>query len=302
MTIPASTTRRALDVAAVGAALRRAARAPAAPWLHTEVARRMAERLRVIRLAPQRVIEWWGFTGAGAVSLKAAYPQAQRLIIEPTGELCQRSRVLSCTPWWSVQHWRGPRVEVQEESSEIAGQAQLVWANMVLHAQVDPLALMARWHDLLQTDGVVMFSCLGPGSLVELRRLYAGLSWPEPAAAFVDMHDLGDMLVQAGFAAPVLDQETLTLHWASPRALLVELRGMGVNAAPHRHAGLRTPRWRERLTNELSALAGPDGRLRLSFEVAYGHAFKAQPRARPGEPTRVSLEDMRAMVRSHPAR
>jgi malonyl-CoA O-methyltransferase len=63
-------------------------------------------------------------------------------------------------------------------------------------------------------------------------------------------------------------------------------------------AGLRTPRWRTRLLHELEALAGPDGRLSLSFEVAYGHAFRGAPRARAGEATRVPLEDMRAMVRA----
>jgi malonyl-CoA O-methyltransferase len=115
---------------------------------------------------------------------------------------------------------------------------------------------------------------------------------------FVDMHDLGDMLVHAGFADPVLDQETLTLHWPDAYALLAELRTLGANIAPDRYAALRTPRWRERLLSELAGLAGPDGRLRLSFEVAYGHAFKARPRARAGEPTRVSLEEMRSMVRS----
>jgi malonyl-CoA O-methyltransferase len=168
----------------------------------------------------------------------------------------------------------------------------------MLHAQRDPPALFARWHELLQTDGFVMFSCLGPGTLAELRGLYARLGWPAPAADFVDMHDLGDMLVHAGFADPVLDQETLTLHWASAHALLLELRTLGTNAAPGRFAGLRTPRWRERLLHELESLAGPDGRLRLSFEVAYGHAFKAAPRVRSGEPTTLSLDAMRAMVRS----
>jgi malonyl-CoA O-methyltransferase len=112
------------------------------------------------------------------------------------------------------------------------------------------------------------------------------------------MHDLGDMLVRAGFADPVMDQEVLTLTWADPQALLAELRGLGGNAAPERFAGMRTPRWKQSLERELRSLAGPDGRLRLSFEVAYGHAFKAAPRLQAGAPTTVSLDDMRALVRS----
>ncbi len=295
---------RALDRAAIQATLRRAARAAQPPWLHIEVARRMAERLAVIRLQPQWLLDWWGFSGAGAAALAATYPKAHRIIVEPTAALAQRSRDAAKSAWWTVQRWRGAGVDVLLDGPgphEVPGLphgAPLIWANMMLHSEHDPPALFARWHELLQTEGVVIFSCLGPGTLRELRSLYARLGWPAPTPDFVDMHDLGDMLVHAGFAGPVLDQETLTLHWASPQALLAELRGLGVNAAPERLPGLRTPRWRDRLVNELQALAGPDGRLRLSFEVAYGHAFKAAPRVRHDEPTRVSLADMRAMVRS----
>ena len=298
---------RALDARAIDATLRRAARAAQPPWLHAEVARRMGERLAVIRLAPQWLIDWWGFSGAGSATLAAAYPKAHRLVIEPTPELVERSRAAAKSPWWTVQRWRGANVDILLDAAgrpHPLGQAALprgaplIWSNMMLHAEPDPPALFSRWHELLQTEGVVMFSCLGPGTLRELRALYARLGWPAPTPAFVDMHDLGDMLVHADFADPVLDQETLTLHWASPGALLAELRTLGVNCAPDRYAGLRTPRWRQRLMDELQSLAGADGRLRLSFEVAYGHAFKAAPRVPKDEPTLVSLADMRALVRS----
>jgi malonyl-CoA O-methyltransferase len=169
---------------------------------------------------------------------------------------------------------------------------------MMLHAVVDPVALIERWQRLLRVDGFVMFSCLGPGTLRELRGVYARLGWPAPTPGFIDMHDLGDMLVQAGFKDPVMDQETLTLRWNNPRALLAELRGLGGNTAPDRVAGLRTPRWRAQLERELEAIAAADGSIGMSFEVAYGHAFKAAPRLRKGEPTTVSLDDMRAMVRA----
>jgi malonyl-CoA O-methyltransferase len=112
------------------------------------------------------------------------------------------------------------------------------------------------------------------------------------------MHDLGDMLLQAGFADPVMDQETLTLRWNTGEELLAELRSLGGNAAPERAPGLRTPRWRRGLLRELEALRGADGRLGLSFEVAYGHAFKAAPRIVAGEPTTISLGDMRTMLGS----
>ena len=289
---------RRLDPIAVSAALRRLARAPQAPWLHAEVARRMAEKLTVILHQPELVIDWWSGLGAGAPLLAQAYPKARRVLVEPDATWAERSRAQAQRPWWSAERWTGAPVEVMTSDAALPSGAGLIWANMMLHAIVDPAALIEQWQRLLRADGFVMFSCLGPGTLRELRALYDRLGWAAPTPGFVDMHDLGDMLVQAGFADPVMDQETLTLTWSHPRALLDELRALGGNAAPDRTPGLRTPRWRARLERELESLAGPSGALSLSFEVAYGHAFKAAPRLRAGEATTVSLDDMRAMVRS----
>jgi len=294
---PSSAARR-LDAAAVQHVLRRLAAQAQPPWLHGEVARRMAERLALIKLQPQRIVDWGAFLGASGERLAAAYPRAERIAVEPNEALLARSRAAGRLSWWSPRRWRGSSRPVLLQSDALPDQAQLVWSNMLLHAVQDPPALMQRWQQLLAADGFVMFSCLGPDTLRELRALYQRLGWPSPMADFVDMHDLGDMLVHAGFADPVMDQETLTLSWASPQALLAELRALGGNVSTERFAGLRTPRWRSRLEHELQTLAGPDGRLALRFEIAYGHAFKALPRVRTDQPTTVSLDEMRGLVRA----
>jgi malonyl-CoA O-methyltransferase len=280
---------------AVDRALRRLARQAEPPWLHGEVARRMAERLALVKLQPARILDWWSWLGHGTMLLREAYPKAEIVAVEPDDAWAQRQREAQRKPWWSLR--RGG-IEVVREGDALGAPAQLVWANMMLHAVKDPPALMARWHDALAADGFVMFSSFGPDTLRELRGLYERLGWPAPTPSFVDMHDLGDMLMEAGFADPVMDQETVTLTWATPQALLAELRSLGGNIAPGRMAGLRTPRWRARLEEALQSLAGPDGRLTARFEIAYGHAFKGLPRARPGAPTTVSLQEMRALVRS----
>jgi malonyl-CoA O-methyltransferase len=179
-----------------------------------------------------------------------------------------------------------------------AGSAELVWANMMLHGVAEPQAVMASWHRALAVDGFLMFSTLGPGSFETLRALYRRLGWPTPFAPFVDMHDLGDMLVQAGFADPVMDQELVTLTWPDAAALLAELRTLGGNVDPARHVGLRTPRWRGQLEAALATLAGPDRRPALQVEMVFGHAFRPAPRAPLAAETAVPLADLRAMVRS----
>ncbi len=293
---------RGLDPAAVQAFLRRAARATEAPWLHHEIARRMAERLQLVRLQPETVIDWWGWLGAGAVALDAAYPQAKRIVVEPTEALRERSADLAARPWWSPRRWQASwqskAPQTRLEADALPTGAQLLWSNMMLHAVVDPPALFERWRQALEVDGFVMFSCLGPGTLRELRALYERLGWGAATPAFVDMHDLGDMLVHAGFADPVMDQETVTLQWRDADALLAELRTLGVNASPQRFPGCRTPRWREHLRHALGDLASNQGHIGMSFEVVYGHAFRATPRVPASLETSVPLDDIRALIRS----
>ena len=168
---------------------------------------------------------------------------------------------------------------------------------MMLHAVPDPERVMQQWRRALAVDGFLMFSTLGPDTLAGMRALYSGAGWGMAHAPFTDMHDLGDMLVGAGFADPVMDQERLTLTWATPEALLAELRTLGTNADPARFGGLRTPRWRTRLLGALRERAGSDGRIALEFELVYGHAFNPLPRAKVTGETHVPLDDLRAMVR-----
>jgi len=254
----------------------------------------MAERLALIRRQPVRVLDWWSMLGASAAVLAQTYPHAQRVAVEPPSVLA--AAPATSAPWWR-RVGRAVRMSALDERGDVAGEADLVWANMMLSAVADPPALFTRWHGLLAADGFVMFSALGPGTLRELRAVYAELGWGPPAADFVDMHDYGDMLLHSGFADPVMDQETIVLRWDSADALLAELRTLGGNAHPARAPALRTPRWRARLLAALDTLRGADGRLGLTFEVAYGHAFKGRPRARADAPTTVPLDEMRAILR-----
>lgn len=287
------------DEPAVLHQLRRLARAGQSPWLHQEVARRMAEKLDVILLKPSSWVDWWATAGASTELLAQRYPKAQPVLIEPSAALLDRHT----EPTWRrmLGMLSGSARRAQLESDDLpAGQSQLLWANMMLHACSAPDALLKRWHRTLAVDGFLMFSCLGPDTLKELRALYASLGWAPPTLPFRDMHDIGDALVQAGFADPVMDMERITLTWATPQSMLSELRAWGGNVHPARFAGLRTPRWRSKLEAELATLAGPDGRLALTFELIYGHAIKPIPRAKVAAETTVSLDDMRAMMKRNP--
>ncbi|WIT09927.1 biotin synthase [Paucibacter sediminis] len=289
-----------LDAGALRHQRRRLAAAPEAPWLHREVAQRMAERLPFIKLQPRSVLLWDAWLGASAQALRAQYAQAEQLLVEDEPALLARSQGLLKRGLWS--RLRGlaqgaAQGQALTPAQVPAGVAELVWANMSLHAQAEPEAVLRAWHEALAVDGFLMFSCLGPDSLVELRPLYAELGWGLPAPPWLDMHDIGDMLVHGGFADPVMDQERLSLTWADGEALLNDMRALGGNVARARFAGLRGRQWRSALLRALERLKGPDGRLRLTVELVYGHAFKAAPKLQVQAETAVSLEQMRAMVK-----
>ena len=269
------------------------------PWLHEEIASRMQQRLDVIRLRPSAWLDWEPMRGGlqGHQALQQRYPDAARWLWceHPVEAQAVRKRLQS--PWWQPSRWRGGPCQLGLPGP---GQVQMVWANMALHHSADPTALIRQWHQVLATDGFLMMSCLGPDTLRELRGLYHQQGWGEPAHEFTDMHDWGDMLVQAGFAEPVMDMERISLTYASPERLLQELRELGRNLHHARGPGLRGRGWRQRLLKALQSLARPDqdGRLTLTFEVIYGHAIKPQPRAKVQAHSEIAVDDLRQMLRS----
>jgi malonyl-CoA O-methyltransferase len=270
--------------------LHRTAFTTTAPWLHEEIARRMGERLDLIRRQPESIIDWWSPLSGSGARLRAQYPHARVVSI---GLDHQPLPASADTRWW--QRLLGTR---PASAPAMVPTAQLLWANMMLHWIDDLPTLLARWHAALEVDGFLMFSCFGPDTLRELRAVHASLDWGAPGSDWIDMHDLGDELVHAGFADPVMDMERLTLTWDSPAALLAELRSLGGNTAPARQPGLRGRQWRRRLEMALTErLAGPDGRLALSFEIIYGHAFRPMTRAPVQARTEISLDAMREMTR-----
>ncbi len=287
---------RPVDPRALARWRRRLREAADTPWLHAEAARRMAERLAVVKLQPQAVLDWGLQPRHDRALLAAAYPPARITAVDPDGGAAPAA----ATPWWRGLLARAGVPAPIGPGAVPEGQAQLLWSSMLLHTLPDPQAQLVAWQRALAVDGFLMFCTLGPGTLQSLSGLYADAGWPAPLAPLVDMHDLGEMLVQAGFADPVMDQETLRLTWRDAEAALAELRALGLNAAPGRTAGLRTPRWRQRLLQHLEARRGPDGRVVLEFELVYGHAFKPLPRARLGAETTVSLDTLRRMVRRRP--
>src|SRR6185295_2743821 len=144
------------------------------------------------------------------------------------------------------------------------GSVDLAWSNMALHWLAEPLVPLRELHRVLAPGGLAMFSTLGPDTLKELR----AAAGEARVHAFTDMHDLGDMLVAAGLSAPVMDMELIRIEYASGARLLDDLRRSGqANARADRPRGLAGRRFLEAFR------ATP---ISATYEVVYGHAWKAQ--------------------------
>lgn len=249
----------------------------AAAFLARETGRCMAERLDYVKLAPGRIADVGCATGDGIRELQRRYPTALPLAIDSAAPMLYAAR--AATPL--VKRWlgRGPQLlNADVNALPLAtGCLGLIWSNLMLHWLDDPLPALHELQRTLEVGGLLMFAMLGPDTLKELRlafREYGSQDQAIPLRRFHDMHDIGDMLLAAGFADPVMDMEMITVTYASPRDLLRDQRHLGVRDVLFGDLPWRT--WRRVLRAYASQRSGD--RLPASFEIIYGHAWKAEAR------------------------
>jgi len=237
--------------------------------LAREVGLRMAARLDFVKLAPARVADIGCATGDGIRILQARYPQALPLAIDYAPAML--AEVARRVTWGDRLRRRAPRcVAADVRGLPLAnGALGLVWSNLMLHWLDDPLPALRELERVLDAGGLLMFSALGPDTLRELRAAGAAT-----LRRFHDMHDLGDRLMAAGFADPVMDTERIELTYARPRGLLRDQRLLGVRDGLLGPMGFRAGRGVFRALEQ----ARRDGRLPATFEIIYGHAWKAEPK------------------------
>ena len=261
----------------------RAGRATAEDPVAAEVGRRMAARLEYVRIDPR----WIADVGGGATPRPSAvrdrYPKARVLRADsaftPVGR-ARGAQPLAARMRSLVGAGREHFVCADPGALPIrTGSCGLVWSNLALAWSADPAATLGEWHRVLEIGGLLMFSSYGPDTLKELRAAFAAVDPTAPHVhPFVDMHDLGDALVATGFADPVMDMEMLTVTYPSAEALFDELRLTGRrNAHATRRRGLTGRHAWARMIAAYRVLAR-DGRVPASFEIVYGHAWKAAPR------------------------
>ena len=271
----------------------------AAQFLYGEVAQRMLQRLSYIRLTPERLLD----AGCGACHalepLRARYPNIDYTGVDGCAALLAAATdryAARPSLWQKLRNKPTPALKLVEADLASTGlppeSMDLIWSNMALHWHAEPHHVLTEWRRILRTGGLVMFSCLGPGSMKEVREALESAGLRTATPTFVDMHDFGDLLIENGFADPVMDQEILTLTYKTAEKLLEDLRHLGGNPSTQRRDGLVGKEWKARLLEALEKQRHMDGTIHLTLEVAYGHAWRAAShKTAPGE-TRISLDSI----------
>jgi len=166
---------------------------------------------------------------------------------------------------------------------------QLVWSNLAVQWCNDLPATLVELQRVLQPEGLLMFSTFGPDTLKELRAAFHGADNYNHVSRFADMHDIGDMLLAAGFAEPVVDMEYITLTYDDVKAVMQDLRSIGAhNATAGRPQGMMGKTAWSKVLQNYEALRR-DGKLPATFEIIYGHAWKPQPK---------NIADGRAIIKT----
>ena len=251
----------------------------AAAVLQREVCDRMLELLDYVKLQPQRILDVGSGTGRGSRLLGERYPQAGIVALDIALGMLQAAR--GTQSWWQKLFAGGRQrfVCADVEALPLAAQSvQLLWSNLALQWCNDLPATFRELHRVLQPEGLLMFSTFGPDTLKELRVAFADVDGHNHVNRFTDMHDIGDMLVAAGFADPVMEMERITLTYDDVRAVMQDLRSIGAhNATAGRAQGMTGRRKWTRIVQNYETLRR-NGKLPATFEVIYGHAWKAAPK------------------------
>ena len=268
------------------------ARVAESDFLRREVSARMLERLALVRIEPQRVLDAGCGEGADIAALQKRFAEAHLIGLDGAfnmltlarkhqlGAQSAVNRLFGSLQKWLPNSQPGGSLACADFARlPFAPNAlDMVWSNLALHWHSQPDRVFAEWRRVLRVEGLLMFSCFGPDTFKELRGAFETVDLAPHTLPFVDMHDFGDMLVNAGFSTPVMDMEYISVTYETPQRLLQDARAWGGNPLESRRRGLLGRAAYARVLGALEHLRGADGKIALTFEVIYGHAFRPVPK------------------------
>lgn len=236
--------------------------------LQLEIGKRLLERTILIRETPEHILDLGAGTGLVTQLLKKQHRKSTVTALDISDRMLLQAR--SRDGWFNKTRYLCGDME----SLPLADQSvNLIFSNLAVQWCNEPARVFAEFRRILKPGGAVWFTTFGPDTLKELRECWSVADGYAHVNRFIDMHNLGDALLAAGLAEPVMDMEMLTLTYRDVRGLMVDLKNLGAhNSLVARPRGL-TGKGRLQACAEAYEHLRVDGVLPASYEVIYGHAW-----------------------------
>lgn len=264
--------------------------------LQREVQADLLGRLDFYLQAPERVLDLGAGTGRGSALLKKRYPKAQVIAVDLALPMLRAARA-------NLRLLR-PFQRVCAEATQLPlpdHSVDVLHSNLCFQWIDDLPALFGECMRVLKPGGLLAFSSFGPDTLKELRAAWAAVDQQSHVSRFLDMHDVGDAMINAGLRDPVLDVNRYTLTYSEPRALLKELKGLGATHADRARERHLTGKSHYRAMLAAYEAMRVDGRIPATWEVVTAHAWGPPPgqarRTPQGEIATFSLDSLRGSRR-----
>lgn len=249
--------------------------------LQREISDRMFSRLDYIKYLPDSILDAGSGTGYGTQKLSVRYPNSHLVAVDIAWSMLQQAKPTKS--WWS-RFWPSYKRQTQYICADIEclpvrdESVGMVWSNLALQWCNDLERTFREFNRVLKTDGLFMFSTFGPDTLKELRQAFEKADAFVHVNQFIDMHDIGDLLVHNRFATPVMDMEYITVTYDEVMGIMYDLKAIGAhNVAKDRQQGLTGKTKWQRVIDQYETMRS-NGKLPATFEVIYGHAWKLPPK------------------------
>ena len=283
-----------IDKARMRAAFDRAANTyDASAVLQKIVREEMLSRLDLVNIKPKAILDAGCGTGHGSFALQKRFKQAQVVSLDIALMMLQKTRQQQ--PFLRKLLTSHNLLCADIEQLPLANASVgMIWSNLAIQWCNDLDSAFKEAARVLHADGLYMFSTFGPDTLKELRAATNEANHDADnhdadnhdaaythVSRFIDMHDIGDALIRNGFSAPALDVEHYTLTYDNVKSVMTDLKNIGANnATAGRNRGLAGKGFLQQLTQAYEQFR-ENGKLPATFEVIYGHAWKATPKSNP---------------------
>ncbi|AGF48616.1 biotin synthesis protein BioC [Candidatus Kinetoplastibacterium oncopeltii TCC290E] len=250
-------------------------------FLYAEIANRLASTLKYIKIKPNYVLDSGCGIGNNLPILQSIYKNFNYIGVDISFQLLDMGH----KKWSQRGIFNKIKSIVTKESMPTfiqsdmsmtglkSGSIDMIWSNLALHWNNRPENVLYEWNRILSDNGLVIFSYFGPDTIKEVRAAVSDANIKTEMMYFIDMHDIGDMLMHNGFENPVMHKDTITLTYKNSLQLLKEVHSIGGNACINRKKSLASKVWITKLCESLEKQRN-NSLINLTIEVIYGHAWR----------------------------